>query len=49
MEKLHTFLSIVNSTWKKTIIITGDINIDYLETSVALKQFKEVIETNPQP
>ena len=45
IEKLDTLLSIVNSTWNKTIIITGDTNIDYLKTSVALKRYKEVIET----
>ena len=38
-------LSAVNSTWNKTIIITGDTNIDYLKPSVALKRYKEVIET----
>ena len=45
IEKLDTLLSIINSTWNKTIIITGDTNIDYLKTSVALKRYKEVIET----
>ena len=45
IEKLDTLLSIVNSTWNKTIIITGDTNIDYLKPSVALKRYKEVNET----
>ena len=45
IEKLDTLLSIVNSTWNKIIIITGDTNIDYLKPSVALKRYKEVIET----
>ena len=44
IEKLNTLLSIVNSTWNKTIIITGDTNIDYLKPSVALKRYKEIIE-----
>ena len=35
----------VNITWNKNIIITGDTNIDYLKPSVALKRYKEVIET----
>ena len=38
-------LSVVNSTLNKTIIITGDTNIDYLKPSVALKRYKDVIET----
>ena len=29
IEKLDALLSIVNSTWNKTIIITGDANIHY--------------------
>ena len=37
IEKLDTVLSIVKSSWNKTIIITGDTNIDYLKPSVALK------------
>ena len=45
IEKLDTLLSIVNSTWNKTIIITGDTNIDCLKPLFALKQYKEVIET----
>ena len=45
IEKLGTLLSIVNSTWYKTITITGDANIDYLKSSVALKRYKEVTET----
>ena len=45
IEKLDMLLSAVNSTWNKTIIITGDTNIDYLKPSVALKRYKEVIET----
>ena len=45
IEKLDTLLSIVNSTWNKTIIITGDTNIDYLKPSVALKRYEEVNET----
>ena len=45
IEKLDILLSIVNSTWNKTIIITGDTNISYLKPSVALKRYKEVIET----
>ena len=45
MEKLDTLLFILNSTWNKTIIITGDTNIDYLKPSVALKRYMEVIET----
>ena len=32
IEKLDTLLSIVNSTWNKTIIITGDIEHRLLET-----------------
>ena len=43
-EKLDTLFSIVKS-WNKTIIITGHTNIDYLKPSVALKRYKEVIET----
>ena len=38
-------LSVVNSTLNKTIIITGDTNIDYFKPSVALKRYKDVIET----
>ena len=38
-------LSLVNSNWNKTIIITGDTNIDYLKPSIALKRYDEVIET----
>ena len=38
-------LSIVNSIWDKTIIITGDTNIVYFKPSAALKRYKEVIET----
>ena len=38
-------LSIINSIWDKTIIITGDTNIVYLKPSAALKRYKEVIET----
>ena len=38
-------LFVVNSTLNRTIIITGDTNIDYLKPSVALKRNKEVIET----
>ena len=45
IEKLDTLLSAVNSTWNKTIIITGDTNIDCLKPSVALKRYKEVNET----
>ena len=45
IEKLDMLLSIINSTWNKTIIMTGDTNIDYLKPSVALKRYKEVIET----
>ena len=45
IEKHDMLLSAVNSTWNKTIIITGDTNIDYLKPSVALKRYKEVIET----
>ena len=45
IEKLDTLPSIINSTWNKTIIMTGDTNIDYLKPSVALKRYKEVIET----
>ena len=45
IEKLDILLSIVNGTWNKTIIITGDTNISYLKPSVALKRYKEVIET----
>ena len=45
IEKLDTLLSIVNSTWNKTITITGDTNIDYLKPSAALKRYEEVIET----
>ena len=45
IEKLDPLLSIGNSTWNKTIVITGDTNIDYLKPSVALKRYKEVIET----
>ena len=44
IEKLSTLLSIVNSTWNKIIIITGDTNIDYLKPSVALKRYKDIIE-----
>ena len=43
--KLDTLLSIVNSIWNKTILITGNSNIDYLKPSIALKRYKEVIET----
>ena len=43
--KLDPLLSIVNSTWNKTITITGDTNVDQLKPSVALKGYKEVIET----
>ena len=43
IEKIDMLLSVVNSTWNKTI--TGDRNIDYLKPSVALKRYKEVIET----
>ena len=39
------YLNYVNSTWNKTIIITGDTNVHYLKPSVALKRYKEVIET----
>ena len=45
IEKLDTLLSVVNSTWIKTIIITVNTNIDYLKPTVALKRYKEVIET----
>ena len=45
IENLDTLLSIANSTWNKTIIITGDTNIDYLKPSVATKRYKKVIET----
>ena len=45
IEKLDMLLSVVNSFWNKTIIITGDANIDYFKPSVALKRYKEVIET----
>ena len=38
-------LPVVNSTLNKTIIITGDTNIDYFKPSVALKRYKDVIET----
>ena len=43
IEKLDILLSIVNSTWNKTIIITSDTNIDYLKPSVTLKQYSQVI------
>ena len=43
IEKIDMLLSVVNGTWNKTI--TGDRNIDYLKPSVALKRYKEVIET----
>ena len=33
IEKLDMLLSIINSTWNKTIIMTGDTNIDYLKPS----------------
>ena len=42
IEKLDILLSIVNSTWNKTIIITSDTNIDYLKPSVTLKQYRKV-------
>ena len=45
IEKLDMLLSVVNSTWNKTIIITGDANIHYFKPSVAFKRYKEVIET----
>ena len=45
IEKIGTLLSVVNSTWNKTIIITGDTNINYLKPSVALKRYKEAIKT----
>ena len=45
IEKRETLLSIVNSTWNKTIKITGDTNIDYLKPSVAVKGYKEFMET----
>ena len=38
--KLDTLLSMVSSTWYKTIIITSDTNIEYLKPSVALKRYK---------
>ena len=45
IKKLDTLLSIVSSTWNKTIIITGDTTTDYLKSSAAFKRYKEVIET----
>ena len=45
IENLNTLLSLVNSTWNKTIIITGDTKIDLLKPSVALKRYKEVVGT----
>ena len=43
-EGVSVYVS-VNSTWNKTIIITGDTNTYYLKRSVALTRYKEVIET----
>ena len=44
-ENIDTLLSIGNSTWNKTIITTEETNIDYLKPSVALKRYKEIIDT----
>ena len=44
-RKAWQLLSIVSSTWNKTIIKTGDTNIGYLKSSDALKRYIEGIET----
>ena len=44
-EKLDTILSAITSTWNKTIIITGDTNIEYIKSSVAFTQYKVIFQT----
>ena len=43
IQKLDTILSTVTTTFRKTVIITGDTNIDYNKSSAVLKKYKKVI------
>ena len=45
IQKLHTILSTVTTTRNKTIIISGDTNIDYKKSSAVPEKYKEVIDT----
>ena len=45
VEKLDTILSAITSAWDKTIVITGDTNIDYIKPSVAFTQYKVILQT----
>ena len=45
LEKLDSVLSIVKSTWKGTVRITGDSNIDLLASTEIQKRYNEVLET----
>ena len=45
IEKLDSVLSIVKSTWKGTVRITGDSNIDLLASTEIQKRYIEVLET----
>ena len=45
LEKLDSVLSIVKSTWKRTVRITGDSNIDLLASTEIQKRYIEVLET----
>ena len=45
LEKLDSVLSIVKSTWKGTVRITGDSNIDLLASTEIQKRYIEVLET----
>ena len=45
LEKLDSVLSIVKSTWKGPVRITGDSNIDLLASTEIQKRYIEVLET----
>ena len=43
--KLDTILSVITTTWNKTIAIAGDTNIDYNKPSTVFETYKEVLDT----
>ena len=43
-ETLETILPTITSVWNKTIIITGDTNIDYVKQSEAVTGRKRLLK-----
>ena len=45
IQTLDAILSAITTTWNKTIVITGNTNIDYNKRSTVLETYKEAPDT----